>query len=433
MASLSGAQFNITGASGTASALVAKSGWRAYVLPRGSHAASDSTGTLITLDSASAAARFAVNSWVQIGTPIANIRRVTAVGGNSISVNTAVTVAENDRCYLIGNTQPSTTGGSASYITPDTLIRQRDDNASDLFANSLVTSNSDGLIQWWSAPNFYDVLIQDGNRSLQGSIIDLPVGNVGGISTDSDALFGGSVTVNGAFGVTGWATFGSTVTMHAALGVTGWATFGSSVTVAGALGVTGTGAFGATLTVGGAISGTTLTVTGAATLGAPGVISGLSVTTGIFGVSQQPRVRLVNSSNQTVTSNTTFRLLWDTEQFDVGSLHSGSSSAINITAPGCYLLIGQVHWGLIVGATGTTAAYETTIRKNFSAIGFEVAEVVDIAGVTGDVLKQSVSGVDVAVAGDYYDLAVLQSSGVTQTIICTTGNANTQLTAVKLF
>ena len=293
MASIPGVRFDITGASGSQGLLSPKSSWRAYVLPRGGYASADSTGTLITFDSTAVASRFAVNNWVQRALATADIRRVSAVGGNSISVSgAALTVSENDRIYLIGNTQPTVSGGSATYLIPQTVIRQRDDDAADLYTNSMVTSNADGLIQFFAAPNYYDCIIQDGNQANQGSIIDLPIGSVGGVSTDTDALFGASVTINGALGVTGWATFGSTVTMNAAMGVTGWATFGSTVTMNANAGVTGTlvvggvatfsgrSAFGNSASIDGALGVTGVaTFTGAATFGISGVIGGLSVTT----------------------------------------------------------------------------------------------------------------------------------------------------------
>ena len=249
MASIDGSRFDITGASGSQGLLGPKSSWRAYILPRGAHAAQDSTGTLITFDSTDAASRFAANDWVQAGLSVDNIRQVSAVGGDSLSVSgAALTVSQNDRIFLIGTTQPTVTGGSATYTTPATLVRQRDDDGAALFTNSMITSNSEGLIQFWTATNFYDCIIQDGNQTNQASVIDLPLGSVGGVSATGAAIFGETVTINGALGVTGWAFFGSTVTMHAALGVTGWATFGTSVTMSDALGVTGSGAFGSTLT-----------------------------------------------------------------------------------------------------------------------------------------------------------------------------------------
>src|SRR3990172_3920315 len=226
MAAIPGFRFDITGASGSQGLLSPKSSWRAYVLPRGAYASQDSTGTLITFDSAAVASRFAALNWIQAGLATSAIRQVSAVGGNSIAINTALTVSENNRIFLIGNTEPTVTAGSATYTTPNTLVRQRDDDGADLYTNSMITTNADGLVQGYAQPGLYDIIVQDGDRANQGSIIELPIG----VSTDSWATFGVTVTIHGALGVTGWATFGSSVTIHGALGVTGTATFRSTVT-----------------------------------------------------------------------------------------------------------------------------------------------------------------------------------------------------------
>jgi hypothetical protein len=247
MASIPGFQTNITGASGSQGLLSPKSGWRGYVFPRGGYAAQDSTGTRITFDSASVASRFAALNWVQVGLSTANIRQVSAVGGNSIAVNTAVTVSENQRIYLIGNTEPTVSGGSATYTTPNTLVRQRDDDTADLYTNSMITTNADGLIQGFAATGLYDVIVQDGNQANQGSLIDLIVGVPDGISVSDWAHFGSTVTLHANAGITGSLVIGGSLTVHGAIGVTGWATFGSTVTINAALGVTGTAIFGGSL------------------------------------------------------------------------------------------------------------------------------------------------------------------------------------------
>src|SRR3990167_2713259 len=126
MASIPGFRFDITGASGSQNLLSPKASWRCFVLPRGAYASQDSTGTLITFDSASVASRFAVNDWIQAGLLTANIRQVGSVGGNSLNVSgAALTVSENQRILLIGSTEPTVTGGSATYTTPNTIVRDR--------------------------------------------------------------------------------------------------------------------------------------------------------------------------------------------------------------------------------------------------------------------------------------------------------------------
>lgn len=175
MASINGYKSYIAGATGSQGVLGPEASWKIYVLPRGAHASQASTGAIITFDSADAAARFPANYWVQIGTNTANIRQVSAVAGNSINVGTAVTVAQNDRVFLIGSTQPTVTGGSASY-QPHTTIWARDDDQGSPISNSMLTSDNNGGFEFFARNNFYDALIQDSNRSAQMSLVDIVVG-----------------------------------------------------------------------------------------------------------------------------------------------------------------------------------------------------------------------------------------------------------------
>jgi hypothetical protein len=297
MASISGFRFDITGASGSQGLLTPKEGWRAYILPRGVHASQDSTGTKITVDSVSGSSRIPANSWVQVGLSVDNIRQVSASEGGSFTVlGSNVTVSENDRVFLIGTVQPTVTGGSATYTTPSTTIYKRDDDGAATYTNSMITSNANGLIQGFAATNFYDCLIQDGDQSNQGSIIDLTVGAVEGISAAGDALIGGTLTVNGdlvvggSASITGNLVFGSTLTVVGMSGDyshTGTAKFGNTVTVNGAFGVTGTAVFGDTATFIGTSGnyyqtghvqfGHTVTVHGALGVTGTGVFGGTTV------------------------------------------------------------------------------------------------------------------------------------------------------------
>lgn len=278
MGSIPGVRFDISGASGSQGLLSPKSGWFVYVLPRGAYASQDSTGTTITFDTSDIASRYAVNNWIQVGLNTSNLRKVNGVGGNSITVaGSAVTVTEDDRVFIIGNTQPSVTGGSATYIIPSSFIYHRDDDTSDRYTNSMLTSTSTGLIQFYTNAGLYDAIIQDSNLSNQGSISDLPVGVAEGVSTSLASIFGATVTFNAAIGVTGTATFGASVVFNGAMGVTGWATFGSTVTMNSTLGVTGLASF-AQISVGqtATLSGTSgnYTHTGTVTFGQTATFTG---------------------------------------------------------------------------------------------------------------------------------------------------------------
>lgn len=417
MASIPGARYNLTGASGSQGLLAPRESWKNYVLPRGGYAAQASAGTLITFDSASVAARFAANNWIQVGLNTANIRQVAAVGGNSISVSGgAVTVAKNDRVFLIGNTQPTVNGGSATYTIPASFIRQRDDDAADLYTNSMVTTDANGLVQFFSDPNTYDVLVQDANGSLQASIIDLEVGSStstpsivsnltvnGNLGVTGTAVFGSTVTINAILGVTGWAFFGSTVTMHAGLGVTGHVVLGATLTVHGRFGVTGQATFGQTATFTGPIVGNSGAI----------LTGGLSVSTGIFGVSDQPRFLLyMTSASVTLPTGSSVAVAWTAEEFDVGGFHTGSStrSTIPAGAGGLYLL-GAAAPGIDMSSG---LSYSLQIIRNNNKI---VAEhVIVVAASQPNITPElSCQTIDFPSAGDYYE-AVLLASGASKVI-----------------
>lgn len=421
MASIPGAQISLTGASGSQGLLSPKASWRCYVVPRGAFASQDSTGALITFDSAAVASRFAASDWIQVGLATANVRQVSAVGGNSISVGTAVTVSENDRVYIIGTTEPTVVGGSATYI-PATTIRQRDDDAADVYTNSMVTSTTDGLIQFFTQANYYDAIVQDGNQANQGSIIDLTVGAVEGISTSQASVFGATVTINAALGVTGTVDVTGDVDLVGGVSMTG------SVDVEGptwlhrqnstkqALGVTGFAEFHQRVSFGNSVSiDGALGVTGTATL------AGLTVS-GSINVPNMTRCRAYpTAANQTVGSTTVFVVL-DAEAYDVGGMHDPVTNNTRLTIPsgadGLYTIQGFVEWS-IAGSTGT-GRLGIDFLKNGAAVGITAGYV--LSQVIGDsqygtLPTQSFSTVLGASTGNYFEMRAFQDLGSNVLII----------------
>jgi len=322
--SLSGARFDITGASGSQGLLGPKESWKAYILPRGGYASQDSSSTKITFDSAGVAGRFAANDWIQAGLDVSNIRQVSASAGNSITVSgSALSVSENDRIFVFGQTQPSVSGSSATYTDPNTTIYVRDDETGDTYTNSMVTSSANGTIQFFAGVNYYDCIIQDANQTNQASVVDMEIGLVGGISSTGDAIFT-NVTVNGILGVTGQvnldgqvvvgqtisivgtsgnyyhlgtAKFGQTLTVDGAFGVTDVSVFGSTIVVVGTSGNyyhTGSVHLGNTLTVEGPV-GFTAGVDFASTAGFTGIVAFGSTVTATAGVSFGSTVTLAGN------------------------------------------------------------------------------------------------------------------------------------------
>lgn len=437
MADIPGVSLNLTGASGTQGNLSPLLSWRLYVLPRGGYASQISAGTTITFDSAAVASRFASGQWIQAGLGTANIRQVSGVGGNSITVSgAALTVAVNDRIFCIGSTQPTVTGGSATYTVPNTLIYQRDDDTSTLYTNSMITSNSDGLVQFFAQPNTYDALIQDSNQGNQGFIADLTVG-AAGVSTSSVTTYGATVTINAALGVTGTLVVGATATFGANIGTTGYVLVGTTLTVNGNMGVTGTALFGKTTTVNGAfgvtgtaVFGATVTVnanfgiTGYANI--PEIRGGLSVTTGIFGVSVQPRCILYNGTTVSIVGGlgATTTVTWDTALVNVGPLYASGSTSSRISIPagldGFYMLNARCPVG---GITNTPSSITVSIRKNGATI---IAKNLGVAGEDAGLTTLIPS-----VANDYYEVLIQNVGGATASLFGNSSLGN--FSAVKLF
>lgn len=409
MASIPGFRFDITGASGSQGLLGPKNSWRAYILPRGAYASQDSTGTLLTVDSADAANRFASNVWIQVGLSTASIRQVNVVDGDSFSISgAALTVSENDRIFLIGNTQPTVTGGSATYTTPDTVIRRRDDDAGSTYSNSMITSDSNGLIQGFAETNFYDAIIQDGNQSNQGSLIDMSVGVVEGVSVSGAALFGATVTVNGQLGVTGWATFGSTVTMNAALGVTGHAVFGVTITGHANFGITGHATIGGSASI-----GTSLSVLGTFS-------------------AVMPRVRVyfdnpfTTGNSFTTATGASNIVTWADVLYDVGDMFaSGSSSLITVPEDGVYALNAGIQY-----ANNATGHRFCRIANGTSQVSIADSMLEPQSDATADIVQAA--AVIYAISGTTFYVSAFQNSGSSITIGGDTSVESTFFSAHKL-
>ena len=180
MGSINGFASSITGTTGSTNALEPKVGWRIYITPRGIHASANGSASPIVADSTAAAARIAVNDWFQVGTDVAKIRQCSAVAGTSFAYSgTAISVTAGDRIVVIGTTQPSVTGSSATY-TPNTLVYSRDDDASTAVTNSMVTSDANGGYQFWASDNQYDLIVQDNTQACRDIVEDVIIGRAAG-------------------------------------------------------------------------------------------------------------------------------------------------------------------------------------------------------------------------------------------------------------
>lgn len=120
------------------------------------------------------------------------------------------------------------------------------------------------------------------------------------------------------------------------------------------------------------------------------------------------RVSAVRSTSLSVPDNTlTTVTLPDTEDFDVGDMHSVSSNTDRLTVPtdgdGVYLVIGQVSWAL-----NSSGRRILTLGKNGSAItGAGNTSLPDTGGSTTHGFTHMVE----LVAGDYVSMSAQQTSG----------------------
>lgn len=416
MASIPGTQFSVTGATGSQGVLAPMGGWTVYILPRGGWASQASAGAWISFDTSSVATRFSATlgnrDWIQVGTDVSSIRHVVSVVGSSIQISGAnVTVNKNDRIFIVGKTQPSVSGSVATYV-PNSTIRQRDDDTSDQVTNSALTTDSNGHIAFYGQAGLYDALVQDGNGLTQGYFADIPVGTAEGVSTGLAATFGATATFNG------WAVFGQTVTMNANAGVTGTLTVGNTLTAS------------ANLVLGATVSGGTISALN-------GIVGGLTITTGIFGVSDQPRCLVTRSadvSGQSFPASATL-VKWGTEQWDVGNFYSVAGSSTKLIIPtgygGFYMILAQVFWnGTGVGGQGQSATHNIEILKNGATtvaqtIGYPTAE-------NGSLVQQAVA-IDAASAADYYEVRLTHSITGSTCILSPTNNRSAhQFGLIKL-
>ena len=119
----------------------------------------------------------------------------------------------------------------------------------------------------------------------------------------------------------------------------------------------------------------------------------------------QPRCGLQNSSTVSLSDSTWTALALDTEQWDVGAMHSTSVNTSRVTIPtgqgGHYVFMGQA--GFAANATGIR---KLAIARNGTRIWS-----VTMKGDATDVQVLRVDAMYPATAGDYFELHAYQTSG----------------------
>lgn len=120
-----------------------------------------------------------------------------------------------------------------------------------------------------------------------------------------------------------------------------------------------------------------------------------------------PRCRVRNSANIAVANTTNTIITFDTEEFDVGGMHSTTTNTGRITIPtggdGTYLVGCHASWA--ANATGARSIY---IRLNGSTLLVPDTKPASSATV---VERMGCSTIAKLVAGDYVEVIAYQESG----------------------
>jgi len=141
-------------------------------------------------------------------------------------------------------------------------------------------------------------------------------------------------------------------------------------------------------------------------------------------IPDQPRVRVSRAESVSVPNAVALPLSWSTEDFDVESFHDLSTNPTRLTIPngrrGLYQITAVVLWD-----SAAYGARSASIRKN----GIVISEV---AGQSPALmpLSQVVTTVDNALAGDYYEVYVSQTTGAS--IAIAGGSAKSFFSVVRL-
>lgn len=122
--------------------------------------------------------------------------------------------------------------------------------------------------------------------------------------------------------------------------------------------------------------------------------------------SAQPRASAYNNAAQSLANNTFTALTFNTEDFDVGAMHSTGVNPSRMTIPaggdGLYMIIGQVAYD--ANATGVRVAQ---VYKN----GTTALAATQATPLAGNAAIVPITALANLVAGDYIELRGYQNSG----------------------
>lgn len=118
------------------------------------------------------------------------------------------------------------------------------------------------------------------------------------------------------------------------------------------------------------------------------------------------KARVYNNANISITTATTTALTFNSERYDLSTLHSTSTNTSRLTLPtaGAWFIGGSVAW-----AANATGVRQLAIRKNGTTILSSVLGPASSGGVNGT--QQAVSTEYSFAVNDYVELIVYQDSG----------------------
>jgi len=149
---------------------------------------------------------------------------------------------------------------------------------------------------------------------------------------------------------------------------------------------------------------------------------------GWFDLPFQPRALVYGSAGQAIADVTPTNLTFDTEEFDLGALHSTASNKERITIPtggaGTWMFVGQVNF-----PNGANQRVLHIKRNRSSVVTIRGSAVVQ--NNAGGVTEFQAIAIDQAQDGDFYYLETYQDSGGSLTV--NAGVGVTSFAAIRLF
>lgn len=142
-----------------------------------------------------------------------------------------------------------------------------------------------------------------------------------------------------------------------------------------------------------------------------------SIASGAVGTAEQsssiPAARVTHSTTQTVSTDTSQPLIFDTEIYDTASMHSTNfidNASLRAPVDGIYAVTAQVMWG----AGGTGVRLIRLVRNGSQLLAEELEP---ISAAAGGPLYQARTTQARLQAGDFVQLVARQNSGSNQTVL----------------